>query len=271
MAADGTPIVGIPCDVFERGRYPFHGVGEKYVDAVACGFGAVPLLLPATGGRCDSDAPDDAVRIGLILDILDGVLLPGSPSNVEPWRYDGPESTPGTLHDPQRDARTLPLIPQALARGVPLLCICRGMQELNVALGGTLHQRVCEVPGMLDHRGRVPEDPERQYAGVHQVTIEPGGVFETLFEQDSFVVNSVHGQGVEHLAPALRAEARAPDGLIEAVSVRDARSFAVGVQWHPEWRFRENSASMKLFAAFTAAVRSRHATRTAIDVRSRIG
>lgn len=267
MAADGTPIVGIPCDVFERGAHPFHGVGEKYVDAVACGFGAVPLLLPATGGGCDSGAPDDAIRIGLILDVLDGVLLPGSPSNVEPWRYDGPTSMPGTLHDPQRDAGTLALIPQVLARGVPLLCICRGMQELNVALGGTLHQRVHEVPGMLDHRGRVPEDPERQYAEAHQVTIEPGGVLETLFGSGLVIVNSVHGQGVEHLAPALRAEARAPDGLIEAVSVRDAKRFAVGVQWHPEWRFRENPASIKLFAAFSAAVRSRHAARTAADLR----
>ncbi len=263
MAIDGIPVVGIPCDVFERGLHPFHGVGEKYIDAVAHGAQALPLLLPAIGGGRDLAPLSELMPLAALLDALDGVFLPGSPSNVEPQRYAGAPSVPGTLHDPQRDAGTLDLIPLAIARGVPLLCVCRGMQELNVALGGTLHQRVQEVPGMRDHRANDHHDRERQYAAVHPVMVEPGGVFEQLLGPAPFAVNSLHAQGIDRLAPGLRVEARAPDGLVEAVSVIGSPAFAVGVQWHPEWRFREHAASVKLFAAFGTAMRSRNAARTA--------
>lgn len=259
------PLVGIPCDVFARGQHPFHGVGERYIDAVAHGAQAMPLLLPATGAGRDQQPLDGLMPLDVLLDMLDGLFLPGSLSNVAPARYGGSPSAPGTLHDLQRDATTLALIPQAIARGVPLLCVCRGIQELNVALGGTLYQHVQEVPGKSDHRPVDDPDRECRYGFAHEVEIEPGGMLEELFGPGALAVNSLHAQGIDRLAPRLRVEARAPDGLIEAVSVRDASAFALGVQWHPEWRFRDNTTGMKLFAAFGAAVRSRHRGRVAVQ------
>ncbi len=263
MAVGGVPLVGIPCDVFERGSHPFHGVGERYIDAVAHGAGALPLLLPARGGGRDMQPLGELMPLDALLGLLDGLFLPGSPSNVEPQRYAGPAVVAGTLLDPQRDAGTLELIPRAIALGVPLLCVCRGIQEFNVALGGTLHQRVHEIPGMLDHRAPDHPERERRYAAAHEVAIEPGGVLEALLGPGSLAVNSVHAQGIDRLAPGLRIEARAPDGLIEAVSARGASTFAIGVQWHPEWHFRENTASRELFSAFGAAARARSAARDA--------
>jgi putative glutamine amidotransferase len=254
MQGLGLPLVGIPCDTFPRGNHPFHGVGEKYIDAVAHGANVLPILLPALGGGLDLDPIE--VPPEQLLESLHGLFFTGSASNVEPHHYGGEPSHPGTLHDSQRDFTTLPLIRLAIERGVPILCVCRGMQELNVALGGSLHQRVQEVAGMLDHRDDHEASREEQYAAAHEVRIEPGGVLAGLVGEGVQRVNSLHQQGIAQLAPALRVEARAPDGLVEAVSVEGARSFAVGVQWHPEWRYRESRLSSVLFAAFGAAVRA---------------
>ena len=258
-----VPLVGIPCDIFDKGLHPFHGVGEKYINAVAHGARVMPLLIPGLGAGRDLEPITDFVDPAQLLGSLDGLFLTGSPSNVEPLHYAGAASAPGTSHDPQRDQTTLPLIRLALETGLPLFCVCRGIQELNVALGGTLHQRVQEIEGMLDHREDKHASREQQYASAHPVIIEPDGVLAGLLEERSYPVNSLHAQGIEHLAAGLRVEARAPDGLIEAVSVRDSRAFAVGVQWHPEWRFAESPLSMAIFAAFGAAVRSHHRARTA--------
>jgi len=258
MRAPGIPVVGIPCDVFEKGLHPFHGVGEKYIDAVAHGARVMPVLIPGLGAGRDLEPVSALLAPESLLASLDGLFLTGSPSNVEPARYAGAPSAPGTAHDPQRDATTLPLIPLAIALGVPLLCVCRGMQELNVALGGTLHQRVQEVPGMLDHREDKHATREQQYGPAHEVLLEDGGVLAGLVEGRRHRVNSLHAQGVDRLAAGLRVEARAPDGLIEAVSVAGSRAFAVGVQWHPEWQFRAQPLSVALFAAFGAAVWSQY-------------
>lgn len=252
----GLPVVAIPCDTFQRGPYPFHGVGEKYVNAVAHGARVLPVLLPALGAGVDLEPITNLVEPARIVESVDGLFFTGSPSNVEPHHYGGEPSVPGTLHDPQRDFTTLTLLRLAIEHGVPLLCVCRGMQELNVALGGTLHQRVQELPGMMDHRDRDSDPREVQYAEVHDIAIEPGGVLEGLVGLGTQRVNSLHQQGIDRLAPALRVEARAPDGLVEAVSVRDSAAFAVGVQWHPEWRFRHSVLSTALFAAFGEAVRA---------------
>jgi putative glutamine amidotransferase len=230
------------------GAHPFHMVGEKYARAVLDAAEGAPLLIPSLA---------DELRLDELLERLDGLLFTGSPSNVEPHRYQGPPSAPGTLHDPARDATTLPLIRKAVQAGVPVFGICRGFQEMNVAFGGTLHQRVHEVPGRLDHRDDESQPLEVQYAPAHEVTLEPGGVLRGLTDAERIRVNSLHSQGIDRLGDELAVEARAPDGLIEAFRVTDARRFALAVQWHPEWQVMSNPFSRALFAAFGAASRER--------------
>jgi len=230
------------------GAHPFHMVGEKYARAVMEAAGAAPLLIPALA---------EELRFDELLERLDGLLFTGSPSNVEPHRYQGPPSDPGTLHDPARDATTLPLVRKAVAAGVPVFGICRGFQEMNVAFGGTLHQKVHEVQGFLDHRDDDTQPLEVQYGPAHDVTLEPGGVLRSLATSDRVQVNSLHSQGIERLGGELAVEARAPDGLIEAFRVADAPSFALAVQWHPEWQVMSQAFSRALFAAFGKAAAQR--------------
>ena len=230
------------------GAQPFHMVGEKYARAVLDAAGAAPLLIPSLADELGFDE---------LLQRLDGLLFTGSPSNVEPHLYEGAPSAPGTLHDPARDATTLPLIRKAVRAGVPVFGICRGFQEMNVAFGGTLHQRLHEVPGHLDHRDDETQPLEVQYGPAHDVTLEPGGVLRALAVSDRIQVNSLHNQGIDRLGAELAVEARAPDGVIEAFRVRDAQRFALAVQWHPEWKVMSNPFSRALFAAFGQASRER--------------
>lgn len=248
------PIVGLPACMRPVGDHPFHVVGDKYVRAVSHGARALPVALPALGGFYDMTD---------LVSRLDGLLFTGSLSNVEPEHYAGPASAPGTLHDPARDATTLPLLQAAIAAGVPILGICRGFQELNVALGGTLHQQVQDLPGRMDHRAPKDQPPEIAYAPRHPVRLTPGGYLAGLAGTQEAMVNSLHAQGIDRLADGLIVEAVAPDGIIEGVRLRDAPAFAVAVQWHPEWRFWENDLSKALFAAFGAAVAARAAERFA--------
>ncbi|UEM03083.1 gamma-glutamyl-gamma-aminobutyrate hydrolase family protein [Skermanella rosea] len=255
-ASKPLPLVGIPACIRPLGHHPFHIAGDKYIRAVSDGAGALPMVIPALGGSLDLE--DLVAR-------LDGLLVTGSPSNVEPARYGGPASIAGTLHDPDRDATTLPLIRAAIAAAVPVLAICRGIQELNVALGGTLHQRVQELPGRLDHRADDTRPVEEQYAKVHPVRLTPGGVLAGIVADGAgdgagtgeIRVNSIHAQAIDRLADGLSVEAVAPDGIIEAVSVTGAAAFALAVQWHPEWRFWECPDSTALFRAFGAACADR--------------
>jgi putative glutamine amidotransferase len=191
-----------------------------------------------------------------LLAIAHGLLLTGSPSNVHPRHYDENVLDESLPLDPARDAWILPIIPKVLALGMPLFAICRGFQEANVALGGTLHQAVHQVSGFADHRDRDDDPLEVQYQVAHDVFIEPGGVLGRLLGTDRIAVNSLHGQGVNRLAPRLRVEARAPDGLIESFSVPDAPGFALAVQWHPEWHAEDNPVSMRLLGAFGDAARA---------------
>ena len=230
------------------GAHPFHMVGEKYARAVLDAAGAAPLLIPSLA---------DELGLDELLQRLDGLLFTGSPSNVEPHLYEGAPSAPGTLHDPARDATTLPLIRKAVRAGVPVFGICRGFQEMNVAFGGTLHQKLHEVPGHLDHRDDGSQPLEVQYGPAHDVTLEPGGVLRSLAASDRIEVNSLHNQGIDRLGAELAVEARAPDGVIEAFRVRDAQRFALAVQWHPEWKVMSNPFSRALFAAFGQASRER--------------
>jgi putative glutamine amidotransferase len=241
------PVVGIPADYRMTGAHPFHMVGEKYIAAVREGADALPFLIPVL------DPPLSALEI---LERVDGLLLTGSPSNVAPRHYGGAAPREGVLQDERRDSTSLDLIRAAVASGKPTFCVCRGFQELNVVFGGTLHQHVHEVAGRSDHREDKNASLDVQYGPAHDVTVQPGGLLSTLVREKSFKVNSLHSQGIDRLASSLHADAIAPDGQIEAVSMPGAKGFLLGVQWHPEWRWQEDPVSREIFAAFGKALRS---------------
>jgi putative glutamine amidotransferase len=241
----GPPLVGIVCDrEIAADGMQSHRAGHEYVTAIL-GIGALPLLIPVT---------EPPLEIGALLARLDGLLFTGAPSNVSPKLYDGTPPRPGTSLDGARDTTSLALLKAAIDVGLPTFCICRGFQELNVALGGSLHQQVHEIPGRLDHRDPkgVPLDVE--YGPSHGITITPGGVLARLSGMNEAVVNSLHHQGIDRLAAGLAIEAQAPDGQIEAVSHPGAKGFLLGVQWHPEWAFAANPLSRAIFAGFGAAL-----------------
>ncbi len=245
------PLVGLPTDRKQIGPHPFLAVGEKYVRALVEGAGAIPLLLPAL---------QPALPAEQFLEHLDGLLLTGAVSNIEPHHYSDEPSYEGNLHDTARDANTLPLVTRALSMGLPVLAICRGFQEVNVALGGSLYQKVHEQPGFLDHREN-PEQPlDLQYAPAHAVTFNPGGMLAGIAAAPLAQVNSLHGQGVARLGRGLKVEAVGPDGLIEAFR-HEGPGFMLGVQWHPEWQVSENPFYLGIFRAFGDACRVHAAQR----------
>lgn len=251
------PLVGVSACLKENGRGGWHHtVGDRYVQATVRAIGGLPVLIPAAGREFSDDVPMTEA-LDRLLDALDGILLTGSPSNVEPHHYGGPSSRPGTPHDAARDSTTLPLIRHAIDHGVPLLAICRGLQEVNVALGGTLHQLVHEVQGRRDHRAPKAPTVDQNYAPAHAIEIVEGGLLDRLLGERRIKVNSLHAQGVDRLAPTARLEAVADDGQVEAFSVPGAPAFALALQWHPEHRPLENPVSMKLFGAFAEACRQR--------------
>ena len=219
------PLVGVPSDRRLYGVHPFHMVGEKYLRALIDGSDVLPLMTPVLAEDVDTHE---------LLAQFDGIFLTGSYSNVEPHHYGGEPSAEGTLHDPFRDAVTLPLARRALDEGVPLLAVCRGFQELNVVLGGTLHQKVHEVPGYHNHLEDSNDPLEVQYGPAHPVTLVEGGLLRQLMGREEAMVNSLHAQGIARLAEGVSVEAIADDGLIEAFRVDDVDGFALAVQWHPE-------------------------------------
>lgn len=257
------PLIAIPACRRVLDPHPFHMVGEKYLVAITEAAGALPWIVPAFGDRR---------TVQEILERADGLFLTGSYSNVEPQHYGGAPSAPGTLHDPERDATTLPLIRRAIERGTPLFAACRGFQELNVALGGSLHQRVHELPDYHNHLEN-PDDPlDKQYGPAHPVRLEAGGLLRRLAGAETVEVNSLHAQGVDRLADGVSTEAVADDGLIEAFTVDAHEGFSLGVQWHPEWRVKENPFYSALFSAFGDAARDfasdrprRRQTRSLLD------
>ncbi len=223
-----------------------HTVGRKYVDAVRLA-GALPLIAP----------PFAEAHLPALLAQVHGVLLTGSPSNVHPSHFGEGVHDETLPLDPERDAWTLPLARLAIAQGIPLLAICRGAQEVNVALGGSLHQAVQEVPGYADHRGASALDEstiDEIYAPAHDLAVEPGSLLERIVGERHFTVNSIHGQGVHRLADGLRVEARAPDGFVEAFTLPTAGGFNLCLQWHPEWQAAGNPQSMRILRAFGDAV-----------------
>jgi putative glutamine amidotransferase len=242
------PLVGISCcsKSFGPNGLPNHAASDFCVRAICEVADAVPVLLPAVGN--DRDA-------ACLLSKLDGILFTGSRTHIGPHHYGGIAHEADMPEDPARDATTLPLIRAALALGTPIFAICRGMQELNVALGGTLFQHLPKLPGRLNHAAAKPEDAEARIAPAHTAHLTRGGFLHRLAQAPSIDVNSLHQQGIDRLGNGLAVEAVAPDGTIEAIRVTNATSFAVGVQWHPEFDATSNIISTALFRAFGEALR----------------
>jgi len=241
------PLIGLPADSADNHGMPFHSIGDKYVRAVAEAANAIPLVIPALASAIDIDA---------LLERIDGLVLTGALSNVHPSRYGQSAHADYEPYDQARDDTTIPLIGKAIERGMPIFCICRGFQELNVVMGGTLVTEVQRLEGRIDHRAPKVDDPDVKYGDNHPVLLAPGGMLQTILGTDRMMVNSLHRQAIDSLAPALQVEARAEDGTIEAVSVKDARGFALGVQWHPEYKATQNPISAKIFRAFGDAART---------------
>lgn len=240
------PIVVIPSCTKLIDGHAFDAVGRKYSAAVAEVAECQPLLAPLGQSMVDMQA---------ILNVADGILLSGSLSNVEPTHYgsDEPPINAQAL-DRERDALTLPLIREAVTRKIPLFAICRGFQELNVALGGTLHQAV-HAAGHNDHRERPDVPLDDRFDPVHPVDLK--GDLAQWIGKDEIMVNSLHWQGINKLAPRLIAEAFAKDGLVEGVRAPEGHAFTLGVQWHPEWKAKHNPVSASLFRRFGEAVRDK--------------
>lgn len=248
-----APLIGVPADIRPIDSQPFHAVGDKYLRALMQATTGLPLVIPAFG---------DLYDVPGLVHRLDGLLLTGSPSNVHPTHYGVAPSPEAEPYDPERDVTTLPVIRAALDQGVPLLAICRGFQELNVALGGTLHPRVHELPGKEDHRALKVEDMDVKYGPRHSVALTAGGAFQALADgAEEITVNSLHWQAVDRVADGLAVEALAPDGTIEGLRVTEARDFALAVQWHPEYKVLEDAFSTALFGAFSEAASARAARR----------
>ncbi len=246
------PLVWLPAchrhlDLSDPGGYTV--LADRYAAAVTA-FGLQPVLFPLA----------TAADVADLLQLVDGVLLTGSPSNVEAARF-GAKALPTDLLDPRRDALTMALVPAALAGAMPLFGVCRGLQEMNVALGGSLHQQVHTEIGLMDHREPDDQDLAVQFATRHDVSLTPGSAFAQWAGATTAKVNSLHGQGIRRLAKGLVAEALAPDGLVEGVRAADATAFAYGVQWHPEWRHAENALYQHSLQAFAEACRARREQR----------
>lgn len=245
------PFVMIPCDNRLIGGHYYHALGRKYADAVRLAADCLPLLVPTGGAR----------ELQPYLELADGIMLTGSPANVHPSHFGQDVRDPALPLDPERDSVTLPLVRMAVERGIPLLAICRGLQEINVAMGGSLHQAIHEVAGKRDHREDPTQSLDEQYGPSHEVDIMADGRLMGIVGQSRISVNSLHGQGIDRLASGLTAEAVSPDHVIEAVRIAAHPGFSLGVQWHPEWKVMDNPVSVRIFRAFGQACRDYRAGR----------
>jgi putative glutamine amidotransferase len=251
------PLIGLVCELQQDGLHCYHRVSDKYARAVVEAMGAVPVLIPALVQADGSLAADTAA----LLSHLHGLLLPGGYSNVEPRHY-AQSSRAGTQHDAARDALSLALIPAAIEQGMPLLAICRGFQEMNVAYGGSLHQHVQELSQFDEHRESKADPIEVQYGHSHSLALTEGGLLHQLYGNSVAQVNSLHGQGIKRLGGGLRVEAMSPDGLVEAITDPQADAFNLGVQWHPEYQVCADEFYLAIFTAFASACRQRLQAKT---------
>ncbi|MBN9672358.1 gamma-glutamyl-gamma-aminobutyrate hydrolase family protein [Roseibium aggregatum] len=241
------PLVLVTADVKALDGYNWHAAISTYLHAVLKGSDAIPMILPSLGSELDLDAA---------LDHVDGVLATGSRSNVNPLLYGQEPTQENGPYDPDRDATTLPLLKRAVERGIPVFAICRGMQELNVALGGTLLTEIQVLEGRRDHRAPTSDKQDERFRIAHPVEVTEGGCLAAVLGEEPFEVNSLHRQAVGALGNGLVIEAEAEDGTIEAVSVKDSPGYVLATQWHPEYWVTTDGPSKRLFAAFGNAVRT---------------
>ena len=250
--AESPILVAVPADVKDFENYRWHATPDTYLKALTRVAHAIPVIVPAMAGEIDIDA---------LIGRVDGLLMTGAASNVHPERYGVAPSVAHEPYDRERDRLTARLIRGAVERGVPLLCVCRGHQELNVAFGGTLATEIQELDGRMDHRA-IPHDEQRErFAIRHPVEVVEGGALAKIVGDGELRVNSLHRQAIDRLGEGLAVEATAPDGTVEAVSVEGARSFALSVQWHPEYWAETDEASAAIFEGFAAACRAYAASR----------
>ena len=235
----------------EPGQMPFLVLGDKYARAIKIGSRAQPVSFPLV----------DAAQIPELLQLVDGVMLTGSPSNVHPSHFNETVADASLPLDTERDALTLSLVKACVASGVPLLGVCRGFQEINVAMGGTLQQAVHLQAHQFDHRETKGVSMDVAYSPAHEVEFAEASIFAKWAGGTKARVNSLHGQGIGKLASGLRALGHAPDGLVEAIEITGARTFAYAVQWHPEWRCLDNPFYAAIMAAFGDACRLRNSSR----------
>lgn len=251
------PLVGVSASRNTEHAHPYHRCSEKYLQCVVDPAGCSPIMLPALA---------DPALIDTYVERIDGLLLTGGAANVEPRNYDGAPSVEGTKHDPSRDATMLPLIRRCVDRGIPVLGLCLGLQEMNVTFGGSLHQRIFDLTDRFDHRMRRDvDDHDRRYRPAHGIRVTPGGMLHGILGEDEVLVNSLHAQGIDRPGGDVRVEAVAPDGIIEAVSITSAAGFALGVQWHPEWPRPIAGHNRKIFEAFGDACRAYAAGRGGVE------
>ena len=259
------PLVCVSASIvaLEERRYVVQATGAKNVDAVERFSGCVPVMLPALGDRLDVES---------VVEHIDGLVLPGGRANVEPHHYDGPPFPNDEPIDPERDATVLAMVRACVAAEVPVFGICRGIQEMNVALGGSLHYRLHLLEDKDDHRMPRHDDVtvDEIFKLRHPVRLTSGGLFERLAGASEVMVNSLHGQGIDQLADVLEVEAVTPDGVVEGVRLRNDRTFTVGVQWHAEYRPEEHELSRKLFEEFGRAAQARARARRDAMVRGRL-
>jgi putative glutamine amidotransferase len=248
------PVVLVSCDLRRFGALKYQAVFERYVDALVSAVDCIPLLMPALGAS--------PARVRHYVELADGALLTGSISDVGPEFYgEAPHDELGDK-DPQRDGTTLPFVCEAIAASLPIMGICRGLQEINVALGGTLHQRVHECPGRRDHRSSEELPFPERYLPAHPLHVKEGGWLERVLlahdiDPNTLSVNSQHGQAAKALGKGVVIEATADDGTIEAIHVPSAPALAFGVQWHAEWYVEKTPLHNVLFSEFERACQQR--------------
>lgn len=257
MTSSATrPLIGVSANAMQAAerRHLVHATGERNIHSLLRMVDCIPVLLPPVGSAMD--VADLVAR-------MDGFVLTGGRANVEPHHYDGDPFPDDEIIDPGRDNLVLPLVRACIAAHVPVFGICRGIQEINVALGGSLHYRIHQLEGKNDHRRPRREDVtlEEVFRPNHMVKFTPGGLFQKLTGHDEMMVNSLHGQGVDRLGDGLMVEAMSPDGVVEGVRYADERQFVVGVQWHAEWQPETHALSSALYTTFGDAARARAARR----------
>jgi putative glutamine amidotransferase len=243
------PLVGVVSDVRQIEPHSYHMAGDKYLRALAQAADVIPVIIPSL-------LSDQAIEQWLTR--MDGVFLTGAYSMADPDLYGEPRIDKPYDYDEQRDELSIQIVKTAIQRDIPIFAVCRGLQDINVALEGSLYQAVQEVPGMMDHREDKSAELSVQYGAAHSVSVTPGGLMHSILQETEFEVNSLHSQGINRLGSGLKIEATAPDGLVEAVSITSMH-FGLAVQWHPEWEVMNHPNKKRLFQAFGQACRMQQA------------